>query len=115
MAEQGQTDGVTLWDLLTLISLAAPVGSACAAAKVSHVGLAGYALAILVGLAIGLCCAVCMRLALLRVVGYLIQGNVSERGSIAFAGLMLVAAFIWIVVGGLAGGWLTGKLLNIFV
>ena len=79
MAQQPQTRGVTLWDLLTLISFVVPVAGAFADSKHSHAGLAGYVLAISVGLAIGAGCAVCMRIAHVRVGGYLVRSNVSAR------------------------------------
>jgi hypothetical protein len=79
MAEQPQTRGVTLWDLLTLIPFVVPVAGAFADSKHSHAGLAGYVLAISVGLAIGAGCAVCMRIAHVRVGGYLVRSNVSAR------------------------------------
>ena len=82
MAEQPQTGGVTLWDLLTLISFVVPVAGAFADAKHSHAGLAGYVLAISVGLAIGVGCAVCMRIALVRVGGYLVAEQCVGEGSV---------------------------------
>jgi hypothetical protein len=112
MAEQRQTGGVTLWDLLTLISFVVPVAGAAADAKHSHAGLVGYVLAISVGLAIGVCCAVCMRIALVRVGGYLVRGDVSARAVSWYSGLMLIAAFIWMVFGLFAESWIVTKIVR---
>ena len=112
MAEQHQTGGVTLWDLLTLISFVVPVAGASADAKHSHTGLVGYVLAISVGSAIGVCCAVGMRIALIRVGGYLVRGTVSARAQSWYSGLMLIAAFIWMVFGLFAESWLVTKIMR---
>jgi hypothetical protein len=112
MPEQNQTGGVTLWDLLTLISFVVPVAGASADAKHSHLGIAGYALAISVGLVIGVCCAACMRIALVRVGGYLVRSSVSARVQSWYSGLMLIAAFIWMVFGLFAESWLVTKILR---
>jgi hypothetical protein len=112
MAEQQQTGGVTLWDLLTLISFVVPVAGASADAKHFHGGLAGYVLAISVGLAIGGCCAVCMRIALVRVGGYLVRSNVSARAQSWYSGLMLIAAFTWMIFGLFAESWLVTKIMR---
>ena len=112
MTEQRQTGGVTLWDLLTLISFAVPVAGASEEAKLSHAGSLGYVLAISVGLAIGVCCAICMRIALVRVGGYLVRSNLSARAETWCSGLMLIAAFIWIILGLFAEGWLATKIVR---
>lgn len=108
MAEQR----VTFWDLLTLISFVVPVAGASEEAKLSHLGLVGYLLAISVGLAIGVCCAVCMRIALVRISGYLVRSHVSARAQSVYSGLMLIAAFIWIVFGLFAVSWLATKIVR---
>jgi len=113
MSEQSQTGGVTLWDLLTLISFVVPISTAFAEGKASHVRLIGCLLAISIGLLVGVCCAVCMRIALLRVGGYLVRTKVSARASLWYSGSMLIGAFILIVFGGFAGGWLTGNMLRL--
>ncbi len=115
MAEQHQTGGVTLWDLLTLMCFVVPVAGASEEAKHSHAGLVGYVLAISVGLAIGVCCAVCMRIALIRVGGYLVGSNVSARAQSWYSGLMLGAALIWMVFGLFAGSWLVTKIVRFYV
>ncbi len=113
-AEPAQTHGVTLWDLLTLISFVVPAAGASAEAKLSHARLVGYIPAISAGLAIGACCAVCMRIALLRVGGYLTgTTNASRRTESLIAAVMLIAALIWILSGDFAGGWLAGKILRL--
>ena len=113
MAEQHQTGGVTLCDLLTLISFVVPVAGASAEAKHSHAGLVGYVLAISVGLAIGMFCAVCMRISLVRVGGYLERSNVSARAQLWYSGLMLSAALIWMVFGLFVESWLVTKIMKV--
>ena len=115
MAEQHQTGSVTLWDLLTLMSLVVPVAGASADAKHSHAGLVGYVLATSVGLAIGVCCAVGMRIALVRVGGYLVRSNVSASAQSWYSGLMLSGALIWMVFGLFAESWLVTKLVRFLV
>jgi hypothetical protein len=78
-------------------------------AKLSHAGHVGYVLAISVGLAVGVCCAVCMRIALVRIGGYLVRSKISARAESWYSALMLIAAFIWLVFGLFAGGWLAAK------
>jgi hypothetical protein len=115
MAEQPQTGGVTLWDLLTLISFVVPVAGASAEAKHFHTGLVGYVLTISVGLAIGVCSAVCMRIALVRVGGYLMRSNVSARTESWYSGLMLIGTFILMVFGLFAESWLVTKIVRFLV
>jgi hypothetical protein len=111
MAEQHQS-GVTLWDLLTVISFLLPVAGASEEANHSQAKLGGYVLAISVGVAIGVCCAVCMRIALVRVGGYLIRSNVSARATWWYSGLMLIAAFVWMVFGLFAESWFVTKIVR---
>ena len=47
----------TLWQLLILFCFAATVGGALASAKLAKVGFGGYALAVTIGLPLGVCCA----------------------------------------------------------
>lgn len=113
MVEQHQTGGVTLWDLLTLISFVAPVADSLEGAKLLHARPVGYGLAISVGLTIGVCCAVCMRIALFGVVDYFTRSNVSARAKTWYSLLTLIAAFIWIVFFGVfAEGWLVTKIVG---
>ena len=113
MAEQRQTGGVTLWDLLTLICFVLPGAGASGTAKASHAGLLGYALVILVALVIGLFCAACMRVALVRIGGYLEQGSLSARTELGYSVVMLTAAFIWMVLALATGSWLAAKILTL--
>ena len=102
-----------MWDLLTLISFVLPVAGASADAKHFHPGIVGYVLAISVGLAIGVCCAACMRIALVRIGGYLVRSNVSARVQSWYSGLMLISAFIWMVFGLFAESRLVRKIVRI--
>jgi hypothetical protein len=113
MSEQSQTCGVSLWDLLTAISFVVPISTALAEAKASHVRIVGWLLAISIGLVVGACCAVSMRIALLRVGGYLIRANVSVRASLWYSGPMLFGAFTLLLFGGFAGSWLASNLLRL--
>ena len=47
---------MALWHVLILICVAAPIGTALASARYANVGPGGYALAIVVGGAVGACC-----------------------------------------------------------
>ena len=113
MSEQRQSGGVTLWDLLTLISFVLPVAGASGVAKGSHAGLLGYALVLSIALTIGICCAACMRVALVRVGGYLVRINQSARTESLYSAGMLIAAFIWMVFAFVAAVWLATKILTL--
>lgn len=115
MAEQQQTRGFTLWDLLTLISFVMPITGAFGVAKDSHAGVWGYILVILVGLAIGVGCAVCMRIALVRVGGFLVRNTVSKWAESSYGGMMLITAFVWIVFALFAGRWLASTILSLLL
>lgn len=109
MADPPQTGTVTLWDLLTLVSFMIPVAAASEEAKLSHAGNVGYVLATLVGLAIGVCCAVSMRIALVGVGSYLARSNVSARAGAWYSGSTLIGAFVWMVLWIPAEDWLITK------
>ena len=47
----------TLWQLLILICFTMPIAGAVGSAKLAKVGFGGYALAITIGLPLGVCCA----------------------------------------------------------
>ena len=112
MTDQPQRGGVTLWDLLTLISFVLPGAGASGVAKASHAGLIGYALVLSVALATGLCWAACMRVALVRIGGYVVRSNVSARTDSWYSGAMLIAAFVWMAFALVAGSWLATKILT---
>lgn len=112
MIQQDQRGSVTLWDLLTLISFVMPIAGASAEAKLSHAGFAGYALVISIGLAIGFGCAACMRIALVRVGGYM-EGKLSTQAESWYSGAMLMAGFLWIVLALFIGGWLARSVLSL--
>jgi multisubunit Na+/H+ antiporter MnhG subunit len=61
---------------------------------------------------IGVCSVVCMRIALLRVGGYLTRTDISTKAVSWYSGLMLVAAFAWIVLGIIVGSWLAKTMLD---
>ena len=113
MAERRQTSGVTLWDLLTLICFVFPGAGASGVAKASHAGFVGYALVMSVGLVIGILCAACMRVALVRIGGYVAQGNLSARTELRYSIVMLIAAFIWMVFSLVTGSWLATQILTL--
>jgi hypothetical protein len=113
MAEQHQAGGVTLWDLLTVISFVLPVAGASGAARVTNAGIVGYLLVVSAGLAIGVSCAVCMRIALVRVGGYLVRSKIAPRSETWYSGLMLTAAFIWMVFALVAGIWVATKIVSL--
>jgi hypothetical protein len=102
---------VSLWDVLTLVCCAMPIGGAAASAKIARVGFAGYALAVTVGLALGVCCALAM-----RVVGKIVAthikrhpGPLQER----YFRALYFAAMLWIVVALFLGGWGSSALLRL--
>lgn len=48
---------VPLWQLLIMVCVAVPIGTAVGVAQHARVGFGGYTLAMTVGLAVGTCCA----------------------------------------------------------
>src|SRR5438046_6989201 len=107
---------VSLWDLLTGVCVTASVGCALASAKVAKVGFSGHALAIAVGIALGVLCAWAMRVVAKAIVAEL-QRRPSWEDSVSlqkwfFRGLYL-AAIVWIVFAGFLGGWLSLVVLRL--
>jgi hypothetical protein len=98
---------VSLWDLLTGICFAASVGCALASAKIAKVGFGGYALAIAIGLALGLLCAWTIRVVAKAIVAKLQRRpNWDQAATLQrwfFRGLYF-AALVWIVFSGFLGG-----------
>ena len=99
---------MTLWDLLTIICFAMPIGGAHSAAKQAGIGFGGHAVAILVGLFVGAGCACVM-----RVVGKLVVTRLEKRPADARENPLRVlyfAAFLWSFFGLFIGGWSAGLL-----
>ena len=94
---------VSLWDLLTGTCFAVSVGCALALAKIAKVGLGGHAMAIAIGLALGLLCAWAMRVVAKAIMAKLQRRpNWDHAVSLQrwfFRGLYF-AALVWIVFAG---------------
>jgi hypothetical protein len=107
---------VSLWDLLTGICFAASVGGALASAKIAKVGFGGHAMAIAIGLALGLLCAWTMRVVAKRTVAKLRRRpNWDHAASLQrwfFRGLYS-AALVWIVFAGFLGGQVSLAVLRL--
>jgi hypothetical protein len=107
---------VSLWDLLTGICFAASVGCALASARIAKVGFSGHALAIAVGVALGVLCAWTLRVVARAIVAKL-QRRPGWAHSVSlqkwfFRGLYL-AAMVWIVFAGFLGGWVSLAVLHL--
>jgi hypothetical protein len=102
---------VTLWDLLTVLCFAMPIGSALASAKYANVRFGGYALATIIGLALGVCCVWTM-----RTVSNALAANI-KRHSARLQGwyfrALYFAAMLWIVFALLLGGWFSSAVMRL--
>jgi hypothetical protein len=103
---------VSLWDLLTVICCAMPIGGALSSAQFAKVGLHGYAFAMAVGLVVGLGCAYMMRMVGKTVVARLAGASVSIRERYFRA--LYFAAMAWIVFASFLGAWASLALLRLF-
>lgn len=111
LAESEGAANVTLWQLLTLICVAAPVGGSLASVRIAKAGFRGYALAITLGLVVGACCALAMWVAG-NAVGARIRRLSAALHERYFRILYLGATF-WVIVAGFLGGWLSAVLLRL--
>lgn len=94
---------VSLWDLLTVLSFAMPIAGAVASAGLAKAGFRGYVLAIIVGFALGLCCAWTM-----RIVGKAAAANIkrhSESVQQGYVWALYFAAMLWVVFALFLGEW----------
>jgi hypothetical protein len=102
---------MTLWLLLILICFVMPIAGALTSAELARVGFGGYALAIVIGLAVGTGCAWTM-----WTVGGIAVAR-TKRHSVSLqewcARAAYFAAVLWIVVAGLLGGWVSSLLLRL--
>jgi hypothetical protein len=100
----------TLWQLLILICLTIPIGGALASARLAKVGFGGYALAITIGLAMGVCCAWTMWTVGKTVAAHTERQSVSMRERYARA--LYFAAMLWIVFALFLGEWVTSATIR---
>ena len=104
---------MSLWDLLTLVCCAMPIGGALASAKYAKVEFGGYTLAITIGLALGMCCAWTMRTVGGSVAARITRQSVSlhERyfRALYFAAVVSVAFALFV------GLWVSSALLRLVV
>lgn len=101
---------MSLWDLLTAVCCGMPIGGALASAKYAKVGFGGYALAITIGLAVGVCCAWTMR-AVGDTVAVRIRRQTASLHERYFRALYF-AAIAWIAFALFLGGWVSSALLR---
>ena len=101
---------VSLWDFLTLVCCVMPIGGALAAAGIAKVGFRGYALAITVGLALGVGCGWTMWTVANRVVARMKRGLGPKKER--FFSVLYLAAMLWIVFALFLGEWVSSLLLR---
>jgi uncharacterized protein YneF (UPF0154 family) len=101
-----------LWQLLILICFVIPIGGAMSAAKIANAPPAGFALAILVGLVVGMSCAWTMWLMHKLFVAKLEQ-HPDWQHSAWFARTFYASKLLWIVVALFLGHWLSSRVLRI--
>jgi len=106
---------MTLWDLLIAICFTIPIAGALSSAKHLNVGVGGYALAIIVGLALGISFAWTQWQAgktLFRYVEHK-RGRLSKSvREWCFRALYLAGVF-WILVAGAVGGWASSVMMRL--
>jgi hypothetical protein len=102
---------VALWHLLLLICIATPVWASLAAARRSNVGVAGYTLALIVGLALGAFFGWTMWAT------HWIVGNKIDRAAPAkqewYFRALYFSKLLWMVLAAFVGLWLTTALLRV--
>jgi hypothetical protein len=107
---------MTLWDLLTLLCFALPIGPALASAKIVHAGFRGQALAASVGVALGLGCAWTMRRTGEAVASKLKRRPDWQEGSPAFESYfraLYIGAVVWMLLVSGFAAWASLKLLRL--
>jgi hypothetical protein len=104
-------NSMTLWDLLTAVCFAMPIGSALASSKHAKVGLGGYALATAVGLGLGVCCAWTMQTVGKTVAARIKRHSESLQGRYFRA--LYFAAMLWIVFALFLGAWVSSAVMMV--
>ena len=102
-----------LWTLLTLMSSVSYIFSAIMTAKNAQAGVGGYALAIIIGLLLGVCNA----WALQRVgaAAHDRSKRHSEKLREWWLGALYVASVAWVLVAAFLGAWLTSVAMRLIV
>lgn len=88
---------VSLWDLMTLMCVALPVGGALGSARAAKAGFGGQVLAVAVGLAIGLSFAGAMRKAGVWSVARIRELPYASKER--YFRLLYLAGFLWLALG----------------
>jgi mannose/fructose/N-acetylgalactosamine-specific phosphotransferase system component IIC len=101
---------VSLWDLLTAICFALPIGTALSVAKHSKVGWAGYAVAVMVASALAWLGVWAKRTVSNHVAARAKAHPVSQEES--YFRRLYFAVILWIVVSSLLSAWLTSVLAH---
>ena len=102
---------MTLWDLLIAICCVMPLAGSLATAKLSKTGFGGRALAIVIGLALGVCCARTM-----WAVGNNIAARIrrhSEPVQERYFRALYFTAMLWIVFSLFLGEWVSSLVLRL--
>jgi hypothetical protein len=107
-----QENGFALWDLLLGICFAIAVPSAVHSAQLAGVGIAGYALAAVVGLFVGVTCAFSMW-KLGEIVGARAENITSDSRKSAIFRLLYLSTIVWIFASALAAEAISSWLLRL--
>lgn len=106
---------MALWQLLILLCFAVPVGTSLTSARYANVGLRGYTLAGIVGLAVGACCGWAMWTTH-KVVVRKVQKHSPSGASLArqewYFRAFYLAKILWVGFAGFLGFWLPLALLR---
>jgi hypothetical protein len=103
--------GFALWDLLASICFTIAIPSALRPARMARVGVAGYTLAGLIGLIIGVTCVVLQYMAAYKV-QKLAANIASETRKEWLFRMLYLAAVVWIFVSAVAADRLSSWLLR---
>ena len=106
----------TLWQLLILLCFGATVGGALASAKLAKVGFGGYALAVTIGLPLGVCCAWAMWIMHKIFVTSLRRRPDWEHWASQhewFSATFYFTKILWIVFALFLGGWVSSAILRL--
>lgn len=101
---------MTVWELLTVACFIVPIYVGVSEAKLAKVGFGGYALAITIGLALGVGCAWMMRAVVEKIFTRLERypAKIQER----YQGGVSFALLLWAIFALFLGGWVSSAAMR---
>lgn len=100
---------MTVWELLTAACFVMPICVGVEEAKLAKVGFGGYALAITIGLALGVGCAWVMRAVVEKIFTRLERYPRRPYWQDCFLG---IAVLLWVIFAFFLGGWVSSAAMR---